>query len=148
MALEFINDLGVERASKPYLNFARIDAVDDLDHVEGLLFFATPDILTGLASWAFFDNNSDDAVTSMFGSGCSTVVTQAVNENRLGGRRTFLGLLDPSVRPFVDENVLSFVIPRSRLREMFHTMRESSLFDTHAWAKVRQRINSHTQYPS
>ena len=78
---------------------------------EGILFFATPDMLSGLATWAFFDNNADDAVSCIFGSGCSSVVAQAVKENRAGGRRTFIGLLDPSVRPHVESNVLSFVIP-------------------------------------
>ena len=68
--------------------------------MEGILFFATPDMLSGLATWAFFDNNADDAVSCIFGSGCSSVVAQAVKENRTGGRRTFIGLLDPSVRPY------------------------------------------------
>ena len=49
---------------------------------EGILFFATPDMLSGLATWAFFDNNADDAVSCIFGSGCSSVVAQAVKENR------------------------------------------------------------------
>ena len=108
---------------------------------EGLLFFATPDRLSGLATWAFFDNNSPDAVAAPFGSGCGSVVTRAVLENRRNGRGTFLGLLDPSVRPYVGADVLSFVIPMSRFREMYHTMRESCLFGTHAWEKVLERIN-------
>ncbi len=29
---------------------------------DGALFFATPDILSGLVSWAVYDNNADDAV--------------------------------------------------------------------------------------
>ena len=38
-------------------------------------------MLSGLATWAFFDNNADDAVSCIFGSGCSSVVAQAVKEN-------------------------------------------------------------------
>ena len=75
------------------------------------------------------------------GSGCSTVVSQAVRENRNGGRRCFLGLFDPSVRPWVGADELCFVIPMSRFAGMCGTMRASCLFGTHAWDKVRERIN-------
>lgn len=57
------------------------------------MFLATPDMLSGLTTWASFDNNREDAVTALFGSGCSSVVTQVVIENKAGGRRTFLGFL-------------------------------------------------------
>ena len=140
MVLDFIEHLGVEKAKKEYLTFARIDKVDDFDNIEALVFFAEPDIISGLATWAYFDNNSDGAVTTLFGSGCSAVVTNAVTENKKQGRRTFLGLFDPSVRPHMHKNHLSFVIPSCRLKEMYYTMRESSLFDTRAWGKIRDRI--------
>ena len=141
MVLEFVKDLGVTRTSKPYLNFARVDTIDSFDGIEGLLFLATPDVLSGLATWAYFDNNSEDAVTSAFGSGCSAVVTNAVIENKRNGRRTFIGFFDPSVRPYVEANVLSFVIPMSRFKDMYYTIRDTSLFDTHAWNKIRDRIS-------
>lgn len=144
MVLDFIGRLGVPEASGAWLNFACIDtpqAVEAFGMADGMLFLATPDVLSGLVSWAVYDNNADDAVRAPFGSGCSAVVTQAVQENRRGGRSVFLGLFDPSVRPWVGESVLSFVAPMSRLREMCGTMRASCLFGTHAWNKVRDRIN-------
>ena len=110
--------------------------LDDL-----MLFFATPDVLAGLVTWAGFDNDAPDAVAAPFGSGCSTVVSQAVRENRNGGRRCFLGLFDPSVRPWVGADELCFVIPMSRFAGICGTMRASCLFGTHAWDKVRERIN-------
>lgn len=141
MIIDFIEKLEVPRAEKPYLNFYRIDKIDSFENIEGLLFFATPDVLSGLTAWAFFDNNSEDAVTSLFGSGCSAVVTQAVVENRKNGRKTFVGFFDISMRPYIEANILSFVIPLSRFKEMYHTIRNTCLFDTHAWQKIRNRIN-------
>jgi hypothetical protein len=141
MVIEFIESIGVELTNRQYLNFARIDTLDTFDRIEGVLFFATPDILSGLTTWAYFDNNSDDAVTSIFGSGCSVIITNTINENKRNGRRTFISLFDPSVRPHVEENILGYTIPASRFGEMYHTIRESSLFDTHAWKKVQERIN-------
>lgn len=142
MVLEFEEKLGIVLTDKKYLNFARIDTIETFEMVEGLLFFATPDILSGLTTWTYFDNNSDDAVTSFFGSGCSVLVTNTINENKRNGRRTFIGLFDPSVRPHIEENILGFAVPISRFQEMYHTMRKSCLFDTHAWNKVRERINN------
>ena len=141
MVKEFVDELGIPRAEKKYLHCARIDRVEHFDGLEGILFLATPDILSGLTTWAYFDNNSPDTVMAMFGSGCCSVVTQAVLENRMGGKRTFLGFFDPSVRPWFEADILSFTIPMSRFRVMYDTMRESCLFGTPAWAKVRERIN-------
>ena len=136
MVVDFIQELQVPKAENAYLHFARIDKIGSFDKVEGILFLATPDMLAGLTTWAFFDSNATDAVSAPFGSGCCSVVTQAILENRKQGKRTFLGFFDPSVRPHFEAELLSFTIPMSRFKEMYHTMRESCLFDTHAWSKL------------
>lgn len=143
MVKEFIERLEVPKTSNVYLHFARIDKIKNFDEkeIEGILFLANPDMLSGLTTWAFYDNNADDCVVSMFGSGCSAVVTQAVIENRKEGKRTFLGFFDPSVRPYFEPDKLSYTIPMSRFKEMCRTMRQSCLFDTHAWGKIRDRMN-------
>lgn len=139
MVKEFVRDLNIPRTDKKYLHFARIDRVERFEGLEGILFLATPDMLSGLAMWAYFDNNRPDAVVAGFGSGCCSIVTGAVLENRRHGRSTFLGLFDPSARPWFEPNILSFTIPMSRFSEMCDTMRESCLFGTPAWQKIRNR---------
>lgn len=136
---EYIEGLDIHPAEKPYLNFVRMDRISSLDDVEGILFFATPDVLSGLCSWAFYDNNDEDAVTAKFASGCCSIVTFATRENRNNGRRCFIGMLDPSARPLVPANELSFVIPTCRFRKMVQTMEDSALFRK-AYSIVRKRI--------
>lgn len=140
MVEEYVRNLNIEITDRPYLNFVRIDKLQSWEEAEALLFFATPDILSGLATWSFYDNNAEDAVTTMFGSGCAAIVTFAINENRANGKRCFIGLLDPSARPLVGENELSFTIPMSRFREMLTTMEDSALFQK-AYSVLRNRIN-------
>lgn len=140
MVVDYIHGLGMQQAEKPYLNFMRIDRAESFAGTEGILFFATPDMLSGLCGWAFYDNNEPDAVVSLFGSGCSTVVSMTVVENQRQGHRCFLGLFDPSVRPWVRKNELSFTIPFSRFVQMMDTMKNCFLFGTHAWKKVKRRI--------
>ena len=140
MVTDYVNSLGMKRAEKPYLNFIRIDKAESFEGTEGVLFYATPDMLSGLCGWAFFDNNETDAVVSQFGSGCSSVVSMTVLENDRQGYRCFIGLFDPSVRPYIGTNELSFTIPFSRFTRMTGTMKECFLFDSHAWKKVKARL--------
>lgn len=141
---DYIDRLDIYITAKPYLNFVRMDGLATLDDVEGIIFFATPDILSGLCSWAFYDNDADDAVSTKFASGCCSIVTFAAKENRDGGRRCFIGMLDPSARPLVPRNELTFTVPLCRFREMMGTMEQSALFQK-AYSVVRKRINGEIQ---
>lgn len=140
MVIEYVESLEISISEKPYLNFVRIDNLSKWDDAEALLFFANPDMLSGICTWAFYDNNSPDAVTTQFASGCASIVTFAINENRTKGRRCFLGMLDPSARPLVPENELSLTIPMSRFKEMLATMNDSALFQK-AFSILKKRIN-------
>ena len=140
MVADYIDGLELKKTSKRYLNFQRIDKMESLEWVEGVLFYANPDMLSGLCGWAFYDNNHNDAVVARFGSGCSTVVSMTVAENARQGHQCFIGLLDPSVRPWVGENELSFTIPMSRFTEMMKTMRQCFLFDAPAWQRLKARM--------
>lgn len=92
MVIEYIDRLGVTKTENRYLHFARMDKVDSLDPIEGVLFLATPDILSGLVTWACYDNNSEDAVVTQFGSGCSVTVTQTILENHRGEAEELLSV--------------------------------------------------------
>lgn len=142
MVRDYVRGLDVRMTTKAWLNFARLDlapAVWDTI-MEGLLFLANPDMLAGLAVWAWFDNNEPDAVVSIFGSGCASVVNNAVRANRENSRSVFLGLFDISVRPWIGGNELGFIIPRVRFEEMRHTLRQSCVTGTSAWQKLRERM--------
>ena len=136
----YVESLEIELSDKPYLNFVSVDELESWEGVEAVVFFATPDILSGLCTWAFYDNDAEDAITTKFASGCAAIVTFATVENRKGGRRCFLGMFDPSARPLVPKNELSFVVPMSRFREMLYTMPDSALYQK-AFSVVRRRIN-------
>lgn len=140
MVKDYVEALQIRRSEKPYLNFIRIDQADSFESTEGVLFYATPDMLSGLCGWAFYDTNAPDAVVSQFGSGCSTVVSMTIAENARQGHRCFLGAFDPSVRPWFGKDELSFTIPFSRFVSMMDNMRDCFLFDAHAWQKVKARL--------
>ncbi len=144
MVVDYVKSLDIHLSNKSYLNFVRVDNLKNWDNAEAILFFATPDILAGLCTWAFYDNNSADAVTTLFASGCASIVTFATNENRKNGKRCFLGMFDPSARPLVPENELTFTIPMCRFKEMMGTMNDSALFQK-AFSVLKKRINKKEQ---
>ncbi len=139
MVQDYVDSLDIHLLEKPYLNFIRMDQLDTLDGMEGILCWATPDVLSGLVSWAFYDNNREDAVSTVFGSGCSSIISLGVRENRQKGQRCFIGMFDPSARLLVPANELSFVIPVHRFHQMLDTLLDSAIFQ-HAFTVVRKRI--------
>ena len=144
---DFVERLEIVVDKHKYLNFQRLDQVDGSIEFYGVLIFATPDILSGLVSWVYYDNSSDDAVCTPWGSGCSTTIRQVIIEEECLGSRCFIGLFDPSVRPRVRANELMFGIPKSRLEEMATFMRDTCLFNGAAWPKVKERIkDGSTEY--
>lgn len=54
--------------------------------------------------------------------------------------RAVIGMFDPSARPCVDEDVLSFAIPMKRIEKITEYMEESFLI-TDTWSVVSKRIN-------
>lgn len=126
---------------KKYINFIRVDHLNDFAEAEGLIFLVTPDVLSGLFTWANYDVENLNAVLSPWGSGCSTTVTSLVNENRKKGKYCFIGLLDVSARPYFKSDILSFSIPMSRFFEMQQTLSKCCVAGSPAWEKLKKRIN-------
>lgn len=142
IAKKSISLIDAKMSERPYINFIRIDKLENFEEMEGLIFFVSPDILSGLFTWANYDSTDINAVQSPWGSGCSTTVTSLVNENRSGGKHCFIGLLDVSARPFFKPEILSFSIPKSRFVEMCETLDKCCVDGAPAWLKVKKRINS------
>lgn len=137
-----VERMRIEVDSHRYLNFQRIDNMTDGTDFHGVLIFATPDLLSGLVSWAYYDNASEDAVCAPWGSGCSATIRAVIKENENHGQRCFIGLFDPSVRPRVRADELVFGVSKNRLEKMAAFIRDTCLFNGVAWPKVRKRIDS------
>lgn len=139
---KYIDVLNPRLSKKPYLNIVPIEKLDSFNEIEGLVFFVTPDVLSGLFAWANYDTDDLNAVMSPWGSGCASTITNIVNENRKSGKHCFIGMMDVSARPYFRPDILSFSIPRSRFMEMCGTMQECCIAGSPAWLKVRKRINN------
>jgi len=136
---ETMKEWPVFRAAGRYIVFKRWDNLDETDEPAVVIFFAEPDVLSGLFTLSSYDEAGQDLVKAPFGSGCSTIVQYPYLEVGVPNPRPVIGMFDVSARPFVPKNVLSFAIPMSKFSRMVDNMEESFLI-TASWAKVQKRI--------
>jgi hypothetical protein len=120
--------------------FKRWDQLQREDSPEVVLFFARPEVLSGLFTLANFDQiDPNGGVICPFGSGCSSIIYYPWLEQQTEHPRAVLGMFDPSARPCVPLDVLTFAIPMKKFVLMIGYMEESFLI-TPSWEKVKRKI--------
>lgn len=129
----------VFKAPAKFIVFKRWDMLEKSDDPEVVIFFAQPDILSGLFTLANFDIAEPNGVFTPHGSGCATIVQYPYLEKNSPYPRGVIGMFDVSARPFIPRNVLTFSVPMNRFVQMVENMEESFLI-TDSWKKVQKRI--------
>jgi len=141
MAKIFENGIETLPANGRYGIFKRWDLLNEFDEPEVIMFFANPDVLSGLFTLANFDVADGNGVVSPFGAGCASIVNYPYLEGKNSEPKCVLGMFDVSARPGVEKNVLSFSVPIKRFETMVKNM-DNSFLTTETWGKVKKRINN------
>ncbi len=134
-------DAGTARipaAGKNYL-FKRWDHLTEDDRPDAVIFFARGEVLSGLFTLANFDTADPYGVVCPFGAGCSSVVHYPWLEQQTDRPKAVLGMFDPSARPCVPTDVLTFAVPMTKFERMVGFMEESFL-STGSWEKVQRKM--------
>jgi len=122
-----------------YLVFKRLDKFAHDERPVAVIFFATPDILSGLFALANYDRSDPYGVICPMGSGCSAIISHPYNEANSENPRCILGMFDVSARPCVSKEKLTFTIPMQRFEQILQNMDESFLI-TKSWDLVKERL--------
>ncbi len=122
-----------------FIVFKRWDNISDNDDPDVIIFFAEPDILSGLFTLYRFDEVERDIVYAPFGSGCSTIVQYPYLEINADHPRAVIGMFDPSARPYVPKNTVTLSFPMKKFISMIENMDESFLI-TDTWKNIQKRI--------
>lgn len=122
-----------------YVVFKRWDALEETDQPQVVIFFAAPDVLSGLFTLANFDEPTNEAVYCPMGAGCATIVQYPLIECKSDHPRCVLGMFDVSARPGVEPGTLTFSVPIQKFERMVSNMDESFLI-TGSWEKVKKRL--------
>jgi hypothetical protein len=122
------------------LIFKRWDKLTESDNPDVVIFFAQGEALSGLFTLANFDRiDPNGGVIAPFGPGCGSIIHYPYLEKDSDNPHCVLGMFDPSARPCVPENSLSFAMPYKRFVQIANYMDESFLI-TPTWDKVMRRI--------
>jgi hypothetical protein len=121
--------------------FKRWDKLTETDNPEIVIFFSKPDVLSGLFTLANFDQTEPNGTFCPFGSGCGSIIYYPYLEKDAERPRAVIGMFDPSARPYVPSDILTFSVPMARFVKMIDFMDESFL-TTEAWKKVLKKINT------
>jgi hypothetical protein len=127
------------KAPGDYIIFKRIDHMEEEDKPLVAIFFAPPDVLSGLFTLANYDATQPNGVIAPFCAGCGSIVDFPLKELKSTEPRAVLGMFDVSARPCVPSSVLTFAVPWPKYVSMVDNMSESFLI-TKSWNKVRARI--------
>ena len=120
--------------------FKRWDRLTAGDEPEVVIFFARPEVLSGLFTLANFDESDPNGgVICPFGAGCGSMIYWPWLEGQKEHPRAVLGMFDPSARPCVPVDVLTFAVPMKKFGRMIGYMEESFLI-TPTWEKVKRKI--------
>jgi hypothetical protein len=141
IALEVLKVQNKLKVKGKNLIFKRWDNLIETDDPELVIFFAKPDVLSGLFTLANFDQTEPNVTFSPFGSGCASIVNFPYIEKDSARPRAVVGMFDPSARLFVNSDLLTFSVPMVKFVKMIDYMDESFLI-TDAWKKVLKRIDT------
>lgn len=127
------------KAPAEFIVFKRWDLIEENECPDAVVFFATPDVLAGLFTLASFDTAESSGVIAPFSAGCGSIVEYPYLERASPSPRCVIGMFDPSARPYVEPDRVTFAAPWEKFVPMVGNMEESFL-TTPTWAKIRERI--------
>jgi hypothetical protein len=139
LVFELLKSHPVPPAPAKFAVFKRWDGLSETDTPQVVIFFAPPDILSGLYTLANFDEPTNEAVFCPMGAGCATIVQYPLQECRTDRPRAVLGMFDVSARPGVKATDLTFAVPIQKFERMVDNMDESFLI-TGSWDKIKSRL--------
>ena len=122
-----------------YVIMKPLNELKENETPEIVIFLVNADQLSGLATLANYDQETQDNVKLSFGSGCAQSVLYGLDAARNNPTACYIGLTDPSARKCIPSDLLSFTIPFHRFLEMEECV-ESSFFHTDTWKVIARRI--------
>jgi len=93
-----------------------------------VIFFARPEVLSGLFTLANYDRSDPNGVICPMGAECSSIILYPVLEGQKqeDEPKVVLGIFDPTARPCLPLDVLSMAFPMKRFEK--------------AWSRVQKKI--------
>jgi uncharacterized protein (DUF169 family) len=138
LAREYFGKMKPRQAPATYCVFKPIEEFQNEEKPEVVVFFAPPDILSGLFTLTNYALERNDGVQTPFGSGCSAILTHPLREAEKEQPHAILGMFDVSARPMVENDILTLAMPYPIFLKLLENV-QGSFLETQSWKKVLKR---------
>lgn len=118
LAAAFYEEVQPMPAREPNLVFQRLDLSPEDAEIEVVNLWVGAASLALLHTLANYDRSANDNVIMPFSSGCQSIWTLPYKEKAKANPKAVAGSLDPTARPFLTTDVISFSAPAIRFMEM------------------------------
>ncbi len=135
----FMDDCAPPPPTGEYCVLKPLERFTDEDPPLVAVFFARPEVMTGLLSLAWFASGTHHAVVSPFSAACGTMIAWPLVYQARGEERAVLGGFDVSARKFLKPDELIVALPLTLYAKMLEAMEDSALTrDT--WQVTRKKV--------
>jgi uncharacterized protein (DUF169 family) len=138
---EFLAKVDPRKAPAKYCIFKPLSTFTAGEEPEFVIFFARPEVLTGLFTHTAFTTGEVDSVVSPFGAGCTNIIAWPLYYKEQGLEKAVLGGFDPSVRKFMKPDELTFTVSLPLYKKMLAALPESMFNVGGDWTVVRKKIS-------
>jgi len=108
---------------------------------EFVIFFARPEVLSGLVTHTVFTTGNVECVASPFGAGCTNIISWPLYYKEKGEEKAVIGGYDPSARKFMKVDELTFTVSLGLYEKMLAALPESMFTHDTDWKNVRKKVD-------
>ena len=138
---KFLDQVEPRKAPAKYCIFKPLSQFSDGEIPEFVIFFARPEVLTGLFTQTTFTTGEVDCVATPFGAGCTNIIAWPLYYKEQGMEKAVLGGFDPSARKFLKTDELTFTVPWPLYKKMLKALPESMFNVGDVWSSVRKKVD-------
>ena len=142
---QFLDKVDPRKAPAKYCIFKPLSLFSDSEEPEFVIFFARPEVLTGLFIQTTFTTGDVDCVASPFGAGCTNLIAWPLYYKEQVIEKAVIGGFDPSARKYMKTDELTFTVPWSLYGNMLAALPESMFNVDGEWKTVRKKITRSMQ---
>ena len=137
----FLDRVSPRDAPAKYCIFKPLSLFSKQEEPEFVIFFARPEVMSGLFTLATFTTGDVDCIASPFGAGCTNIVAWPLYYKEKGIEKAVLGGFDVSQRKFMKGDELTLTIPFSLYKKMLGALPQSIFNVNGDWPIVRKKVN-------
>ncbi len=137
----FLEKVNPRKAPEKYCIFKPLSSFINDESPEFVIFFARPEVLTGLFTHTVFTTGDMECVVSPFGAGCTNMLSWPLYYKEKGEEKAVIGGFDPSARKFMKTDELTFTVSWDLYKKMLTALPESMFNVDGAWKDVRKKVS-------